>query len=117
MPPDLLPVSALLNRLLHRSHYIRGTRIVLDKDVADIFGVSLGHLRRIVAIHKARFPSEALVRLTTEELRSLKQQPVRFLPYGFTEEGVLLAASVLKTPQAVRVSIDVIRELFNFNSN
>jgi hypothetical protein len=117
MPPDLLPVSTLLNRLLQRSHWIRGYRVVLDEDVAECFRVPVGDLRRAVALHKNRFPPQAMIRLTPTECQGLNHQPSKFLPYGFTEEGILLVASILKTPQAVKVSIDVIRELFNFNSN
>jgi len=117
MLPETIPVSTLLNRLHQRSHFVRGQRVALDKDVAACFGVSAGQLRRMVARHKTRFPPEDLFRITQEEYQALKKRRARFLPYVFTEEGVLLLSSVLKTPQAVQASIEIIRELFSFRAN
>ena len=117
MQPETIPVSRLLNQLHQRSHFVRGRRVVHDEDVAILYGVSTGHLRRMVTRHKARFPSEAMVRLSQEEHQSLKRRRAHFMPYAFTEEGVLLLSSVLKTPQAVQTSIEIIRELFSFRVN
>jgi hypothetical protein len=117
MRRETIPISKLLNQLHQRSHFVRDQRVVLDEDAAILYGVSAGQLRRMVARHKARFPPEALFRMTLEEYRVLKDRRARFLPYVFTEEGVLLLSSVLKTPQAVQASIEIIRELFSFRNN
>jgi hypothetical protein len=117
MNPEAIPVSTMLNRLQQRSHFVREQRVVLDEDVAVGYGVSAGHLRRMVARHKARFPSEAIFRLTYEEFQALKRRRAGYLPYVFTEEGILLVSSILKTPQAVQSSIEIIRELFSFRTN
>ena len=90
---------------------------MLDEDAAILYGVSAGHLRRMVARHRARFPSEAIFRMTPEEYQALKNRRTRFLPYVFSEEGLLLLSSILRTPQAVQASIEIIRELFSFRAN
>jgi hypothetical protein len=58
-----------------------------------------------------------MVRLSQEECQSLKRRRTRFLRYAFTEEAILLLSSILKTPQAVQTSIEIIRELFSFKDN
>ena len=55
--------------------------------------------------------------MTEKEYQTLKNRRADFLPYAFTELGVVLASSVLKTPQAVQASIEIIRELFSFKNN
>ncbi len=93
----------LLNRLVHSSHVIQGQRVVLDKEVASLYGVSTGRLKQAVRRNLYRFPPDALIKTSSF--------------YAFTEEGVLLLSSILKTPQAIQISIDVIRELFSYPLN
>ena len=93
----------LLNRLKQRSHFIRGQRMVIDKDVAAVYSVSAGQLRRTVKRHIARFPPDFLL--------------IENDQYFFTESGILMVACLLKKPQAVQISLDIVRELFSFPSN
>jgi len=117
MRRETVSISTRLNQLREQSHFVRNQRVVLDEEVAVCYGVSVGHLRRAVARHKARFPPDALFRMTQKEYQTLKNRRADFLPYAFTELGVVLASSVLKTPQAVQASIEIIRELFSFRTN
>ncbi len=95
---------ALLDRRKHRSHFVRGQRVALDKDVAELYGVSLGRLRGTVKRHIARFPSPEFM---LEEHH----------PYYFTESGILMVSCVLRNSNAAKISVAIVRELFNFNSN
>ena len=93
----------LLDRLKQKSHFLNGQRVVLDKDVAAMYGISTGQLRRVVARHRARFPEEFMLEENNH--------------YYFTEGGILMVSSVLRSSKAAKISVSIIRELFNFNSN
>ncbi len=94
----------LLDRLRQRSHFVSGQEVALDKDVAELYGVSLGRLRGAIKRHIARLPSPEFM---LEEHN----------PYYFTENGILLVSSVLRNSSAAKISVAIVRELFNFNSN
>ena len=88
---------------------LRGQRVLLDADIAAIFGVTTKRLNEQVKRNQDRFPKDFVFQLTTEEksevvancdhLQRLKFSPV--LPFAFTEHGAIMAASVLNTSQAV----------------
>jgi hypothetical protein len=99
---------------------IRGLKVILDSDLARIYGVATGRLNEQVKRNAKRFPPDFLFQLTKEEaeieLRSrsqiaiLKQgMNVKYLPYAFTENGAIMAANVLNSPEAVRMSVFVVR--------
>jgi len=106
---------------------VRGERILLDSDLATLYGVTTGALNRAVKRNLDRFPEDFVFQLTTEEAAALRCQsgiskerahPVyaranrggrRYLPYVFTEHGALMAANVLNSPQAVQMSVFVVR--------
>jgi len=108
---------------------IRGQRIMLDADLARLYGVSTKRLNEQVKRNKERFPERFMFRLTAKEkaevvancdhLQKLKFSPV--LPYAFTEHGAIMAATVLNTSRAIQVSIYVVeafvrlRELLSSN--
>ena len=94
----------LLNQLRNRARFVRGRKVVIDRDVAVVFGVSAEYIRRVVGRNKSRFPSDFVFKANKKE-------------YAFSEEGVLMLSSVLKTSQAVQTSIEVVRELFGFRLN
>jgi hypothetical protein len=94
---------ALLDRLKQRSHFVQGQRVALDKDVAELYGVSVGKLRGAVKRHLARFPPDFLL----EEHNQ----------YFFSEVGILMVSSILRNSRATQVSLAIVRELFGFNSN
>jgi hypothetical protein len=96
---------------------IRGEKVLLDSDLAKIYGVSTRILNRAVLRNRNRFPSDFMFQLAREEFKNLKSQfgissshgGRRKLPYAFTENGAIMAANVLNSPEAVRMSVFVVR--------
>jgi hypothetical protein len=96
---------------------IRGQKVLLDEDLAKIYGVDTGALNRAVIRNRKRFPADFMFRLTRDEFENLRCQigissshgGRRFLPYAFTEKGAVMAANILNSPDAVRMSIFVVR--------
>ena len=97
---------------------IRGQRVMLDMDLAKIYGIPTFRLNEAVKRNRARFPEDFLYQLTKQELRNLTSQIAisslshggrRHLPYAFTEHGAIMAATVLNSPQAVQMSVFVVR--------
>jgi hypothetical protein len=96
---------------------IRGQKVILDFDLARIYGVPTKALNRAVKRNLERFPDDFIFQLTLEELANLKYQigtssshgGKRKLPYAFTENGAIMAANVLNSPEAVRMSVFVVR--------
>ena len=91
---------------------------MLDSDLAEVYGVGTKALNQAVGRNRERFPSDFLLRLTSEEADSLRSQIVtskvgrggrRYLPYVFTEHGAVMLASVLNSAAAVAASIQVVR--------
>lgn len=99
-------------------HTLRGERVILDADLAKIYGVETKALNRAVKRNAARFPAEFMFRLNATERDSLRCQigtsntgrgGRRYLPYAFTEHGAIMAANILNSPQAVQMSVFVVR--------
>jgi hypothetical protein len=95
---------------------VRGEKVLLDEDLARLYGTSTGRLNEQVRRNLARFPEDFLFRLTNQEVRNLKSQFAtsswggrRKLPFAFTEHGAIMAATILNTPHAVEVSVYVVR--------
>jgi hypothetical protein len=97
---------------------VRGQKVLLDSDLAALYGVEVRTLNQAVKRNHKRFPLDFVFRLTTEEHRTLTSHSVisnstrggrRYLPYAFTEHGAIMAASVLNSPRAVEMSIFVVR--------
>jgi hypothetical protein len=96
---------------------IRGKKVILDADLARIYGVSTKALNQAVKRNLKRFPDDFLLRLSSDELENMRSQFVtsslhggqRYLPYAFTENGAIMAANVLNSPEAVRMSVFVVR--------
>jgi hypothetical protein len=117
-PPDILPTGTIA--LLIRS--IRGQRVILDADLAGLYGVPTFRFNEAVKRNLARFPEDFMFRLTKrewEELPPLRSQNAilkpgrgqhrKYPPYAFTEHGALMAANILNSPRAVAMSVYVIR--------
>jgi hypothetical protein len=111
---SVVPIERIQNRIL----LIRRRKVILDHDLADLYGVSTGRLNEQVKRNIERFPSDFAFRLSEEEFKGLISQFAisnvgrggrRKLPYAFTEHGAIMAASVLNSPQAVQVSVFVVR--------
>jgi len=96
---------------------VRGQRVMLDADLADLYGVSTKALNQQVKRNSERFPSDFMFRLTAQERSSViaaMPQPGRLrfspsLPYAFSEHGAVMLASMLNSPTAVQASIQVVR--------
>ena len=96
---------------------IRGQKVILDRDLAQLYGVTTGNLNKAVKRNLDRFPNDFMFPLTKEEYESLrfqfgifkKGQHSKYLPYAFTEQGVAMLSSVLRSKQAVQVNIEIMR--------
>jgi len=110
---DIIPVETIENRIL----LIRGQKVMLDRDLAELYGVTTRNLKRQVRRNLERFPEEFMFQLTRKERDELVPNWHRFstlkhsssLPYAFTEHGVTMLASVLNSPKAVKISIYIIK--------
>jgi phage regulator Rha-like protein len=119
MPKRDLEVLVAEHKILSRIYVVRGERIMLDRDLAELYGVEARRLREQVKRNAERFPSKFMFQLKEKEVETMVSQnaiPSRqslggALPYAFTEHGVLMLANVLKSKQALDVSIRVI-EIF-----
>ncbi len=95
---------------------IRGVQVILDRDVARLYGVATGALNRQVKRNEERFPKDFMFRLSAEEWDNLKCQigisswgGDRQLPYAFTENGIAMLSSVLRSPTAIEANIRIMR--------
>jgi hypothetical protein len=100
-----------------RIYLVRGQKVMLDSDLADLYGVTTGNLNLAVRRNKSRFPQDFMFQLTAEEAKSLLLQTARSKGRGgrrtppsvFTEQGVAMLSSVLRSEQAVQVNIAIMR--------
>src|SRR5208282_3599422 len=114
------PVTTVKGRI----HLLRGRKVILDRDLAELYGVSTKALNQAVKRNIQRFPDEFVFRASKEETAALRSQIVtlserdtnrsqivtgsqkhrdpRFLPYAFSEHGALMAANVLRSPRAIQ---------------
>jgi hypothetical protein len=96
---------------------IRGERVMLDRDLAEVYGVTTKAFNQAVKRNEQRFPSDFRFRLTEEERDEVVTncdhlQPLKYaaaLPWAFTEHGVIMAATVLNSPRAVEMGVFVVR--------
>ena len=102
--------------ILQLIHKIRSQKVMLDSDLAEMYGVETKVLNQAVKRNPDRFPEDFMFQLTSEEWGNLKSQIAtsswggrRTLPYVFTEQGVAMLSSVLNSSQAIQVNISIIR--------
>jgi len=96
---------------------IRGEKVMLDRDLAELYGVPVKRLNEQVKRNAERFPNDFMFQLTKEEASSSRSQIVtlnrgeniKYLPYAFTEQGVAMLSSVLNSERAVKVNIAIMR--------
>jgi len=114
--PSISAIS--LQTIQDRIHTIRGRRVIVDTDLANLYGVTTRRLNEQVRRNKGRFPQDFAFLLTPMEVTNLKSQIAtpssswggrRKLPHVFTGHGVLMAANVLNSSVAVQVSVHVVR--------
>ena len=114
---------------------LRRENVILDSDIAELYGVPVGRLNEAVKRNIERFPADFMFQLTQEEMENLRSQSVtsssdlksqiaissshggrRTLPYAFTEQGVAMLSSVLRSQRAVEVNIAIIRTFVQLRS-
>ena len=105
-----------IERIASTIYLIRGEKVILDQDLAELYGVSTKVLNQAVTRNNDRFPDDFMFLITKDEFENLKSQIVtsswggrRYSPRAFTEQGVAMLSSVLRSKQAVQVNIAIIR--------
>jgi hypothetical protein len=116
----MLPLEAIT----HRITVLRGQKVLLDSDLATLYGVETKRFNEAVKRNLARFPADFMFQLSADEFAALRSQFAtlneagqpggrgrhrKYLPYAFTEHGAIMAASVLNSPRAIEVSMYVVR--------
>ncbi len=112
-----MPNIVQIERIAEKIHLIRGARVMLDRDLAALYGVENRVLKQAVRRNIDRFPFDFMFELSKKEYRSLRSQNVilkrgqhsKYLPFVFTEQGVAMLSSVLKSDRAVHVNIQIMR--------
>ena len=116
---SLIPVE----RIEKAIYLIRGEKVMLDRDLAAMYGVPTKVFNQAVRRHQERFPADFMFQLTKEEARSIRSRSqsvtlkrgsnIKYLPYAFTEHGVLMLSSVLNSERAIQVNIEIMRAFVN----
>lgn len=110
---DLIPGATIEKQIM----LLRGQKVMLDSDLAALYGVKTSNLNKAVKRNLDRFPDDFMFQLTHGEYLSLRFQTgilkrgqhAKYLPHAFTEQGVAMLSSVLRSPRAVRVNIEIMR--------
>src|SRR5712691_6368538 len=128
MSREIIPIE----RVVQSIRWIRGQKVLLDSDLAGLYGVATKGLNQAVKRNRARFPADFMFQLNREETRLLRSQFVtlgkgmqtnwsqivtssgkhrgkRYRPYAFTEQGIAMLSSVLKSDRAIKVNIAIMR--------
>src|ERR1700757_1812358 len=113
-----MPKTSLAVPVESRIVVLREHRVILDTDLAELYGVPVKRLNEQVKRNQERFPADFMFRLSAEESESLRSQDAtsktgrggrRYAPYAFTEHGAIMAATVLNSERAVEMSVFVVR--------
>ena len=110
--------------IMQKIYFIRNQKVMLDRDLAELYGVETKRLKEQVKRNMERFPKHYMFELTIEEatvsrshFATLKRgDNIKYLPLAFTEQGVMMLANVLKSKRAIEVSIKII-DVFSRPSN
>jgi hypothetical protein len=119
---ELIPVAQNENRIL----FLRGYKVMLDRDLANLYEVPTKVLNQAVRRNRERFPLDFMFEMTWEEIEVLqsrsqfvtlkKGKNIKYLPLVFTEHGVAMLSSVLKSPRAIQVNIEIMRAFASLRS-
>ena len=111
----MIPEEVVLSKI----YEIRGEKVMLDRDLAELYGVENKYLKRQVRRNASRFPDDFMFQLNSEEFKNWRSQFVtskssdtmglRYAPYVFTEQGVAQLSSILNSERAIAVNIQIIR--------
>jgi hypothetical protein len=110
---ELIPVERIENKIL----LIRGHKVMLDRDLASLYGVTTGNFNKAVRRNMKRFPDDFMFQLTRAEYHSLrfhfgilkKGEHSKYLPFAFTEQGVAMLSGILNSDRAIAVNIQIMR--------
>jgi phage regulator Rha-like protein len=109
---NLIPVENITDKIF----MIRAHKVMIDRDLAELYGVSTKRLKEQVRRNISRFPEDFMFVLTNQEVRNLRSQiatsswgGARYIPMAFTEQGVAMLSSVLSSKRAIQVNIQIIR--------
>jgi len=110
---DIIPIENISSKI----YFLRQEKVLMDSDLAELYGVETRVLKQAVRRNKDRFPSDFMFELTKKEYQSLRSQSVtlkrgqhsKYLPYAFTEQGVAMLSSVLNSERAIKVNIAIMR--------
>ena len=107
-----VPEEVIVNQI----YLIRGHKVLLDKDLANLYQVTTGNLNKAVQRNLKRFPSDFMFQLNEEEFKNLIFQNgtsswggTRKLPFAFTEQGVAMLSGILNSDRAINVNIQIMR--------
>jgi phage regulator Rha-like protein len=115
MPETAIALARKVDSIIH---VFRGQKVILDSDLAELYGVPVKHLNQQIKRNARRFPPDFLFQLSHAEYDNLRSQIVtsssahggrRYLPHAFTEHGAVMAANVLNSERAIKMSIFVVR--------
>jgi hypothetical protein len=114
-----LPTELIAKKI----YLIRGQKIMLDRDLAELYGVETAQLKRAVRRNRNRFPDDFMFELTKSELDDLRCQfgtskwgGTRYTPFAFTEQGVAMLSSVLNSDRSIEVNIQIMRTFTHLRS-
>ncbi|OGC12321.1 hypothetical protein A3K48_07710 [candidate division WOR-1 bacterium RIFOXYA12_FULL_52_29] len=108
---ELIPLEAIQNKI----YMIRGQKVMLDRDLAELYGIPTGTLNQAVSRNQERFPNDFMFSLSKQEIQRISQivisSPLKYHKNinVFTENGVAMLSSVLRSKQAVQVNIQIMR--------
>ena len=109
---NVVPIEIIQNKI----YLIRGQKVMFDRDLAELYGVVTKNLNKAVRRNLDRFPNDFAFMLTKEEFKNLRFQfgtsswgGGRYLPFVFTEHGILMLSSVLNSQRAIQVNIQIMR--------
>ena len=110
--PNLIPIEQIANKI----YVIGGKKVMLDSDLAQLYGVETGQLKRQVNRNRERFPEDFMFQFTEKEFSDLRCQfgtsswgGRRYAPYAFTELGVAMLSSILNSKRAIQINIQIMR--------
>jgi len=109
---ELVPVELIASKI----YLIRGIKVMLDRDLAELYGVETKRLKEQVRRNIERFPQDFMFELTKQELKNLRSQfatsswgGARYIPMAFTEQGVAMLSSILRSKRAIEVNVAIVR--------
>ena len=111
---EILPIERIETKI----YQLRGQKVMIDRDLAELYGINTKKLKQAIKRNFERFPDDFMFELTKDELNKWRSQFVtsnsdrmglRWRPYAFTEQGVAMLSSVLNSPRAIEINILIMR--------